>query len=112
MLFRSLADREPIKAVHQHLADRAEKLYAFFEQATPLSPLISNSETRSTTVIGLQGPPPLIEEIKRRALEAGLFIGGGYGDLKATTLRIANFPAVSDAAMAALVQFFAKEFPA
>ena len=112
LLSRVLADREPIKTVSQHLTDRAHKLYEFFEQATPLTPLVTNPETRSTTVIGLQGPPALIEEIKRRALEAGLFIGGGYGDLKATTLRIANFPAVSDAAMAALVQFFAKEFPA
>ena len=112
LLSRVLAEREPIKAISQHLADRAHKLYDFFEQATPLTPLIANPETRSTTVIGLQGPPALIEEVKRRALEAGLYLGSGYGDLKANTLRIANFPAVADAAMEALVQFFAKEFPA
>ena len=111
LLSRVLADREPIKTVHQHLADRAEKLYAFFEQATPLSPLISNYETRSTTVIGLRGEAGLIEEIKAKAKEAGLQLGSGYGPLKNTTIRIANFPAVPDAAMEALVQFFAKEYP-
>ena len=111
LLSRVLADREPIKAVHQHMAERAEKLYAFFEQSTPLHPLISNPETRSTTVIGLQGEAGLIEEIKKRALDAGLHLGSGYGPLKSTTVRIANFPAVPDAAFEALVQFFVKEFP-
>jgi phosphoserine aminotransferase len=111
LLSRMLADREPIKTVAQHLADRAQKLYDFFEQATPLSPLISNHETRSTTVIGLRGDAALIEEIKSKAKEAGLQLGSGYGPLKSTTIRIANFPAVPDAAMEALVQFFAKEFP-
>ena len=111
LMSRVLADREPIKTVHQHLVDRAEKLYAFFEQATPLTPLISNYETRSTTVIGLRGEAGLIEEIKAKAKEAGLQLGSGYGPLKNTTIRIANFPAVPDAAMEALVQFFAKEYP-
>jgi phosphoserine aminotransferase len=111
LLGRVLADREPIKTVHQHLADRARKLYDFFEQATPLQPLITNPEARSTTVIGLKGDAGTIEEIKRKALEAGLYLGGGYGPLKNTSIRIANFPAVPDAAFEALVQFFAKEFP-
>ena len=111
LLGRVLADREPIKTVHQHLADRAQKLYDFFEQATPLQPLITNPEARSTTVIGLKGDAGAIEEIKRKALEAGLYLGGGYGPLKNTSIRIANFPAVPDAAFEALVQFFAKEFP-
>jgi len=112
LLSRVMAEREPIKAVHQHLVDRAQKLYDFFEQATPLQPLITNLETRSTTVIGLKGDAATIEEIKKKALEAGLQLGSGYGTLKNTSVRIANFPAVPDAAFEALVQFFAKEFPA
>jgi phosphoserine aminotransferase len=111
LLGRVLADREPIKAVHQHLVDRAEKLYAFFEQTTPLTPLITNPETRSTTVVGLRGDAALIDQIKAKAKEAGLQLGSGYGPLKNTSIRIANFPAVPDAAFEALVQFFVKEFP-
>jgi phosphoserine aminotransferase len=110
LLSRVLADREPIKAVHQHLLDRAAKLYDYFEQATQLTPLVTNPETRSTTVIALQGAPVLIDEIKRRALAQGLHLGNGYGTWKATTLRIANFPAIPDAAYEQLVQFFAREF--
>jgi phosphoserine aminotransferase len=110
LLSRSLADRAPIKQVHQHLQDRATKLYDYFDQATQLTPLITNPETRSTTVIGLQGPPALIEEVKRRALAQELQLGSGYGPWKPTSLRIANFPAIPDAAFEQLVQFFAREF--
>lgn len=110
LLFRTLQDRPAIKAVHQHLQERATKLYDYFEQATQLRPLIQNPETRSTTVIGLQGPAPLIEEVKRRALAQGLHLGNGYGNWKSTSLRIANFPAIPDAAFEQLVQFFAREF--
>lgn len=110
LLSRSLHDRTAIKAIHTHLQDRAAKLYDYFDQATQLSPLIQNPETRSTTVIGLQGAAPVIEEVKRRALAQGLQLGSGYGPWKPTSLRIANFPAIPDAAFEQLVQFFAREF--
>ncbi|GAB3636374.1 phosphoserine transaminase [Hymenobacter arcticus] len=111
LLSRVLQAREPIKTVAPHLTERAQKLYDYFDQVQPLGlrPLIENVDARSTTVIGLQGPPAVIEEVKRRARdEAGLQLGSGYGDHKATSLRIANFPAVPDAAFEALVQFFEK----
>ncbi|QDA62228.1 aminotransferase class V-fold PLP-dependent enzyme [Hymenobacter jejuensis] len=110
LLYRVLQDRQPIKTVHQHLLDRATKLYDYFDQATQLKPLVQNPETRSTTVIGLQGPPQLIDDVKRRALQLGLQLGNGYGNWKPTSLRIANFPAIPDAAFEQLVQFFAKEY--
>ena len=110
LLSRALHDRPAIKVVHQHLLERATKLYDYFEQATQLTPLVTNPETRSTTVIGLQGPPALIDEVKRRALAQGLQLGNGYGTWKAGSLRIANFPAIPDEAFEQLVQFFAKEF--
>ncbi|MBX0289941.1 aminotransferase class V-fold PLP-dependent enzyme [Hymenobacter sp. HSC-4F20] len=110
LLSRVMADRPAIKVIHQHLQDRATKLYDYFDQATQLSPLVTNPETRSTTVIGLQGPAALIEEVKRRALTQGLQLGSGYGSWKPTSLRIANFPAIPDAAFEQLVQFFAREF--
>jgi len=110
LLSRVLQDRQPIKVVHQHLLDRATKLYDYFDNATQLTPLVTNPETRSTTVIALQGAPALIDEIKRRAKEQGLQLGNGYGNWKPNSLRIANFPAIPDAAYEQLVQFFAREF--
>ncbi len=108
VLGRLMAERAPIREVHNHLVDRADKLYAFFEQAGPLRPLIENPDTRSTTVLALQGTTTQIEDVRRQALDAGLYLGSGYGPLKATSLRIANFPAVPDAAMEQLVQLFAR----
>jgi phosphoserine aminotransferase len=111
LLSRVLQAREPIKTIAPHLTERAQKLYDYFGQVQPLGlrPLIDNPEARSTTVIGVQGPAALIEEVKRRARdEASLQLGSGYGDHKATSFRIANFPAVPDAAFEALVQFFEK----
>ncbi|UOQ67775.1 hypothetical protein MUN86_07915 [Hymenobacter volaticus] len=58
----------------------------------------------------MQGPPSLIDDVKRRALAQGLQLGNGYGSWKAGSLRIANFPAIPDAAFEQLVQFFAREF--
>lgn len=110
LLSRVLQDRAPIKNVHQHLLDRATKLYGYFDQATQLTPLVTNPETRSITVIGLQGAPALIDEVKRRAKEQGMQLGNGYGNWKPNTLRIANFPAIPDVAYEQLVQFFAREF--
>ncbi|WP_303311348.1 aminotransferase class V-fold PLP-dependent enzyme [Hymenobacter sp. BT730] len=110
LLSRMLQDRPPIKAVHQHLTDRATKLYDYFDQATQLRPLVQNPETRSTTVVALQAPPALIDEVKRRALTQGLQLGSGYGGWKPNSLRIANFPAIPDAAFEQLVQFFARDF--
>lgn len=111
LLSRVIEAREGIKVIAPHLAERARKLYDYFEQVQPLGlrPLIDNPDARSTTVIGVQGPAALIDELKRRARdEASLLLGSGYGDHKATSFRIANFPAVPDAAFEALVQFLEK----
>ncbi|MFD2784373.1 aminotransferase class V-fold PLP-dependent enzyme [Hymenobacter rubripertinctus] len=110
LLSRTLHDNPIIKTTHQHVLERANKLYDYFDQATRLRPLVTNPETRSSTVIGLQGAPALIEEVKRQALAQGMQLGSGYGSWKPTSLRIANFPAIPDAAFEQLVQFFAKEF--
>ncbi|MCC2545069.1 aminotransferase class V-fold PLP-dependent enzyme [Hymenobacter sp. BT175] len=110
LLHRTLQDRAPIKFIHQQLQERATKLYDFFDGATQLKPLIQNPETRSTTVVALQAAPAVIEDVKRRALQQGLQLGSGYGNLKANTLRIANFPAIPDAAYEQLVQFIARDF--
>lgn len=40
---------------------------------------------------------------RRRAVDHGMTIGGGYGPLKASTIRIANFPAHSQADLERLV---------
>jgi phosphoserine aminotransferase len=38
--------------------------------------------------------PFLLADIKKNARKEGFLLGEGYGDLKTSTFRIANFPAI------------------
>ncbi|MEY4929685.1 MAG: hypothetical protein RI909_409, partial [Bacteroidota bacterium] len=49
---------------------------------------------RSHTVITVTGKPALLAEVKQQAKKKGFLLGEGYGPLKNTTFRIANFPAL------------------
>jgi phosphoserine aminotransferase len=70
--------------------------------------LVDNAETRSTTVLAVTGPEETITKVKLEAKEAGMELGGGYGPLKPTSFRIANFPAITDAEMDRLMEFLSK----
>ena len=43
--------------------------------------------------------------IKEKALAQNMILGNGYGTLKDTTLRIANFPAVDDVQFQILLEW-------
>lgn len=110
-LMRQVLDQKPlIKQVDQHLVQRALDLYAFFEEFTEVKLLIQNPEVRSHTVLALEGPVKLIQEIKRNAAAHGIALGNGYGDWAKTTFRIANFPAIDDAEYDVLRDFFSKNY--
>ena len=112
LLSRVLADREPIKTVAPAPGRPRPKALRFLRAGHAAQTLRAATPKRAAPPLSAwRGDAGLIEEIKAKAKEAGLQLGSGYGPLKNTTVRIANFPAVPDAAMEALVQFFAKEFP-
>jgi phosphoserine aminotransferase len=50
----------------------------------------------------------MISEIKKSAEKEGMQMGGGYGPLKASSFRIANFPAISDSEFQHLISFLKK----
>ncbi|KAA9341034.1 aminotransferase class V-fold PLP-dependent enzyme [Adhaeribacter soli] len=110
LMYRVLEQRDVIKNIDQHLVQRAQHLYEFFEPFTQFRPLITNPEVRSNTVIALQGPDKLVEEIKKHALANNIQLGNGYGKWARTTFRIANFPAISDTDFDALKDFFVKHY--
>ena len=56
--------------------------------------LVNDPALRSRTVIPIEAEPETINQLREQARQAGITLGNGYGDLKATTLRIANFPAI------------------
>jgi phosphoserine aminotransferase len=110
LMYRVLEQRDIIKNIDQQLVQRAQNLYEFFEPFTQFRPLITNPDVRSNTVIALEGPDKLVEEIKKNALANNIQLGNGYGKWARNTFRIANFPAIPDADFDQLKDFFVRNY--
>lgn len=105
LLMRVLENVNGIKEVHKTTVGRFKKWEAFAEHTKMLKPLIENKQVRSFTVLPLQGEAKTIDLIKKKAQNHGYLLGEGYGDLKQTTLRIANFPAIKSREINGLMKF-------
>ena len=71
--------------------------------------LVNNAPVRSDTVLVVKASTGIITEVHARAKESNFVLGLGYGDLRDTTFRVANFPALKDQEIARL-QDFLKNF--
>ncbi len=107
LLMRVLQQVPPIAEVDALTKKRAADWYTFFEKSGPdqFKLLISDSATRSDTVIAVAGSETDIKAVKTTAQQSGITLGNGYGDWKNTTFRIANFPAITDGEIDQLRQF-------
>jgi phosphoserine aminotransferase len=105
LLFRVLQDLDPIAQVDARLRKRMEILEQTISQSAAFQLLVDNPATRSTTVAAISGDEQAIVAIKKAAETEGMQLGGGYGPLKASSFRIANFPAITDAEFMRLVDF-------
>jgi len=105
LLFRVLQDMDPIAQVDTRLRLRMETLEQTISQSAAFQLLVHNPATRSTTVAAISGEEQAIVAIKKAAEKEGMQLGGGYGPLKASSFRIANFPAITDAEFMRLVDF-------
>ena len=105
LLFRVLQDMDPIDQVDTRLRKRMETLEQTISQSAGFQLLVDNPATRSTTVAAISGEEQAIVAIKKAAEKEGMQLGGGYGPLKASSFRIANFPAITDAEFMRLVDF-------
>ncbi|MCX8112286.1 MAG: aminotransferase class V-fold PLP-dependent enzyme [Bacteroidia bacterium] len=103
LLARVLPQRLPLLQVEKELLMRAERLYDEVKQRgfeVSMPPLY-----RAPTVLALKWKNP--EEaltIRQRAESAGLYLGWGHGEHRDTWFRIANFPAIPDAAYDKLLE--------
>jgi phosphoserine aminotransferase len=95
-------NRLGIKTIRQETEQKAKMLYDFLEETEGFAPAVKEIAHRSQTVVvaDVPAPAPLLEKAKKQ----GLIIGSGYGAGKASQLRIANFPAVSQAQVAQLIE--------
>ncbi|MFB9863977.1 alanine--glyoxylate aminotransferase family protein [Rufibacter immobilis] len=110
LLKKVLEHRPLIKAIDQHLVQRAQELYAYFEEFADVPLLVENPEVRSHTVLAVKGQDRWIQEIKRQALQQGITLGNGYGAWAKNTYRIANFPAIADQEYASLRSFISTQY--
>ena len=106
LLMNVLQQVPPIREVAAQTRQRAADWYRFFEEEmSAWKLLIPQPDQRSDTVIAVSGSEESIRLVKADALAAGITLGNGYGDWKATTFRIANFPAIEDWEIQKLKQF-------
>jgi len=106
LLMRVMESVNPIDRIDKTLASRFKKWETFFDKKSDqLNLFIKNKEVRSRTVLTIEATPPVVEKVKSKAKKAGFTLGEGYGDLKNSTFRIANFPAIQRKEIAQLMDF-------
>jgi phosphoserine aminotransferase len=109
LLMRVLEKCEPIGSVEQKIQKRYEQWELFFSKSTQINFLIKNKAVRSLTVVPVGADEDVITRIKSFAKQEGFLLGEGYGDLKKSTFRIANFPALKPKEINALMRLL-KQF--
>ena len=105
LLYRVLKDMDPIAQVDARLRERMASLEKVVAQSSTFDLLVDNAATRSTTVLAVSGKEEAIAAVKKAAEKEGMQLGGGYGPLKSSSFRIANFPAITDSEFMRLVDF-------
>ena len=105
LLNRVLKDMQEIQHVDARIRSRMKKLENCIAQTSKFRMLVDNDQTRSSTVMAVAGNEDLISAVKKAAEKEGMQLGSGYGPLKPTSFRIANFPAITDAEFDRLIEF-------
>ena len=83
-----------IEKIKKESEEKANVLYQYIEKSEKYEVFVKKPEHRSQTVVIANTQKPSSEIIAKLA-EKDVIVGSGYGDLKASQIRIANFPAVS-----------------
>ena len=83
-----------LEKIRQQTKEKAEKIYAYFENHPEFKPFVTDKTLRSDTtiVIDVKGQSEALREF---AHKKGFAIGEGYGEYAKEQIRIANFPAVT-----------------
>lgn len=105
LLNRVLKDMPEIQHVDELIKERMQKLEYTVAMTSKLKLLIENEASRSSTVLAISGLEEFVSSVKKAAEREGMQMGGGYGPLKPTSFRIANFPAITDTEFDKLINF-------
>lgn len=107
LLLKTQTVSKGIRETEKKLMERLD-IYEKVMAKTGLLNVVQNPAVRSRTVLAIQCADP--ETVKKKALEADIILGSGYGPLKSSTFRIANFPAIKTKEMEKLVKFLEKYY--
>ncbi|MEA5461219.1 aminotransferase class V-fold PLP-dependent enzyme [Arcicella sp. LKC2W] len=98
-----------IENIRKQTEKKAKVLYDFAEKCDFLEIFVKNPDHRSQTVVVVNVKDKSAADIiKQVQTDANMVIGSGYGDFKATQLRIANFAAVNLEQVETLVEALRK----
>jgi phosphoserine aminotransferase len=92
-----------IEKIRNETEVKAEMLYDFFDKNNSLKPFVKNIQDRSKTIINVETGSRQ-NEIKKKLSENGIIVGSGYGKLKDTQIRIANFPMHKEADVKKIIE--------
>lgn len=109
LLEKVLADMQKIgiKNIREETEKKAKLIYDFLDNNQELSAFVKNPKDRSQTIIVVQVGKNQ-QALKKYLEEKGYIVGSGYGEHKATQIRIANFPTHSLDTMKKLVRYLEK----
>lgn len=105
LLKRVLQDMPEVQHIDAQTKTRMRSLEDTIAKTSKFRMLIQNPEARSSTVLAVSGRQEHISEVKKNAEKEGMQLGSGYGPLKPTSFRIANFPAFTEEELNKLMQF-------
>ncbi len=100
-------NRVGIDTIRKQTDEKARMLYKFIDNSSSYSALVTQDRHRSQTVIVAKTARPSVG-VMAAAETAGMVLGSGYGKVKDSQIRIANFPAVSTEQVGALIQVLKK----
>lgn len=108
LLMRVMDDVDPIEKIHKRTEERYNDWCEFLNERLNIRHLINNRDAHSLTVIPVTGDESLLKKIKSKAKKKGILLGEGYGEFKANTFRIANFPAIKKKEIKKLKDFLSE----
>lgn len=105
LLYRILEIRQANIEIDTLVRKRSNEWYNFIPTLQGFHLYITNKNVQSDTVITVGASAENIIKIKKEAKLAGIELGSGYGSLKDTTFRIANFPSITETEIETLKTF-------
>jgi phosphoserine aminotransferase len=95
LLSRVLDKMENVNEIDKKIKKQAQEWYQFIPNLSGFHLHIENKKVQSDTVITVGSSEENVTKIKAEAKATDIELGSGYGPLKNSTFRIANFPAIN-----------------